>query len=294
MDYYRSSSEFTDLRNYKDLLLNCPNQLNEICAFAQDLLIHAYWLDKYQYSVSESVKHQEMQLRTIAEILDLGTSKNKNILEPSRTPPQKVISICRDFSLMVCSILRAKEIPARIRCGFATYLTPDQFEDHWVCEYWNKETANWAKVDAQLDEIHLKYLKIDFDVCNVPNDKFLFAGEAWELCRSGKENPARFGIQGLTGLSFIKANVIRDLFALRKIEMLPWDMGWGILNGSLVEIPDATEMLFIDEIAAISRASDEIQAMNAIQTKQLKLPNNWNWSQSPTIGQLINIPKYIE
>ncbi|MDE8603627.1 transglutaminase domain-containing protein [Marinomonas sp. RSW2] len=288
MDYYRSVSEFTDPANYRELLRTCPNQIEEICTFTQNFLIHAYWLNNYHYSVSDSVKHQEMQLRSISAILDAAASKNKNILEQSRAPFERVISTCRDFSLMVCSILRAKDIPARLRCGFATYLSTDHFEDHWVCEYWNKETSMWIKVDAQLDNIHLENLEIDFDTCNVPDKKFIFAGEAWELCRKGKENPAYFGIQGLTGLSFIKANIVRDLFALRKIEMLPWDMGWGILNGPLVPITDTAEMSILDNLAIISKKSNENQAVEALKTKQLKLPNDWDWFQSPTIEQLMN------
>jgi hypothetical protein len=44
---------------------------------------------------------------------------------------------------MLRAILRSKAIAARLRCGFADYLT-DGWEDHWVCQYWDRGT----KADA--------------------------------------------------------------------------------------------------------------------------------------------------
>lgn len=288
MKFYSDNSEFTGTSKYQEILRKVPNEIREICIFTQSLLIHAYWLDKYNFNTSDSNKFQEMQLRYLDDILDLASSRNENLSDLSRAPEERVISICRDFSLIVCAVLRTKGIPARLRCGFATYLNIGSFEDHWICEYWNVDKSKWIKVDAQLDNIHLENLNIDFDACDIPSGKFLYAGEAWELCRNLEENPSTFGIQGLSGLPFIKANIVRDIFSLRKIETLPWDSGWGIIKDPLVPITDDKELSAIDKLAEISKTSNQIKALDAINSISLSVPKNWDWSQSPTIEELIS------
>ena len=72
-------------------------------------------------------------------------------------------------------------MPARVRCGFATYFTANPFEDHWVCEYWNDHERRWALADAQLDELQRAHLRIDFDVTDLPPGKFFNAAQAWSM-----------------------------------------------------------------------------------------------------------------
>ncbi|WP_456781864.1 transglutaminase domain-containing protein [Bradyrhizobium sp. USDA 3315] len=43
---------------------------------------------------------------------------------------QEPRATCRDFSLMLCSVLRHHGVPARIRCGFGRYFAPHPFHDH--------------------------------------------------------------------------------------------------------------------------------------------------------------------
>ncbi len=218
--FYSNCSDFTDPTGFDSLLKNLSDDIESICQFTQNLLIHAYWIERYDYSPSESIRFQEMQLRYISDILELSESKGKGNISAARAPSERVVSVCRDFSLMVCTILRVKGIPARLRCGFATYLTPNHFEDHWICEYWSDIKSQWIMVDAQLDLLQREVLKIDFDPCDVPSERFIVAGKAWKLCRAGKENPDNFGIHAFNGFEFTKGSIIRDLFSLAKIELL--------------------------------------------------------------------------
>ena len=281
-----SHSEETEPNSYKDYFLSIGDTIEEICTAAQGLLIHAYWLEEYQYPASEKDKYHEMQLRSVSDICACASEKQE-ISKEKREPQFRVISTCRDYSLLVCSILRSKGTSARLRCGFATYLRPEAFEDHWVCEYWDSLKEKWIMVDAQLDQVLLEKLELDFSEYEVPGNRFLFAGKAWEICRSGKEDPTKFGIHHLNGLSFIKANIVRDLFALGKIETLPWDQGWGILKGSIEETISARELVYIDELAFISSSSDSTLALEAINSRSLEFPTAWSWSSSPTISALI-------
>ena len=126
---------------------------------------------------------------------------------------------------------------------------PDHFEDHWVTEYWNREQLRWVLVDAQLDELQQDVLKIPFDILDVPRDQFIVGGKAWQMCRSGEQDPARFGIFDMNGLGFVRGNLVRDVASLNKMELLPWDC-WGVILNEQLDNPDDLAML--DEVAALT------------------------------------------
>jgi hypothetical protein len=128
-----------------------------------------------------------------------------------------------NFSLLLCSLLRATGTPARLRCGFAGYFADAWYEDHWVTEYRAPDGA-WRLADAQ---VHSGY-DVPFDPMDVPRDAFLVAGDVWRSCRQGRLDPERCGVSSvaaLRGLWFVRGNVLRDLAALNGVELLPWD-GW--------------------------------------------------------------------
>ncbi|MFT6986802.1 MAG: hypothetical protein ACJAT7_002646 [Psychromonas sp.] len=285
--FYKDVSECTDAGVYNSFIQDLPDDLQRLCEFVQNLLIHAYWLEKYDCQIDDAVKFSEMQTRYAKDILDLAMLKTQEPLDKKREPKQRVVSICRDFSLILCAILRAKGIPSRTRCGFASYLTADHYEDHWICEFWSASKSRWVMVDAQLDNVHLKILNIDFNPFDVPSSRFIYAGEAWELCRSGNVTPEKFGILNLNGLPFIKGNLIRDLFSLNKIELLGWDTGWGILPEYITPIQNNDEMALLDQLAILSKKSDFAKAKQAVESQQgIKFPINWCLSKSPSITDL--------
>ncbi len=168
------------------------------------------------------VRHVKHILAQIQQILG-------DPLEKSRPLKERFIGNCRTFSVLLTSYLRYQGIPVRPRCGFGRYFKPDWFEDHWVCEYWNQEQARWILVDAQLDEFQCRLLKIRFDPLDVPRGQFIVAGKAWDRCRKGESDPERFGIFDMHGLWFIRGNLVRDVAALNKAPLLPWD-GWGLID----------------------------------------------------------------
>ncbi|MFI5014475.1 MAG: hypothetical protein ACHQAY_19250 [Hyphomicrobiales bacterium] len=55
-------------------------------------------------------------------------------------------------------------------------------------------------VDAQIDELQRAKLSPDFDLLDVPRDRFLIAGDAWAQRRADEADPAAFGIFGMRGL----------------------------------------------------------------------------------------------
>ncbi len=186
----------------------------------QGLLVHIFWAGRHGLVLSEARK-AEVSLRRLDQKLD-------RVLEMDGSPPSQarplerpLVANCRDFSLVMTAFLRAAGIPARARCGFGACFLPDHFEDHWVCEYWNQGAGRWILLDAQLDALMTTTLKIDFDPLNLPRDRFVVGGRAWQLCRRGQADPESFGIFDMHGLWFVRGDLIRDFLALNKMEILP-------------------------------------------------------------------------
>jgi hypothetical protein len=148
-------------------------------------------------------------------------------LAVERAPEQRLFCVCAGFARVATAVLRQHAVPARCRVGFAAYFNPGFLEDHWVCEYWDGE--GWCLLDAQLDEAAAQELGITFAPWNVPRDQFIDASTAWRRMRAAELDPAKMGLSvlGLTGTWFVVGNVMLDVAALNKEEMLPWEK-WSI------------------------------------------------------------------
>lgn len=194
----------------------------------------------------------EIHLRPIAGRLARIVELDEQPLQFARPPERRALGRCNSFALLLVSMLRAKGTPARVRCGFAAYFNPPNFEDHWVCEYWDARERRWRLADSQIDEVWRRRLNIRVDTLALPPTQFLTAGEAWRRCRGG-EPAERFGISfaGLRGLWFVAGGLVRDMAALNKMEMSPWDV-WGAQPRAGEEI----DLTFFDELAALTRDPD--------------------------------------
>jgi hypothetical protein len=227
------------------------------CQVVQGVLIHrdlARWL--YDLPLSDE-QQNEAHVRPVSAMLARLRALDSRPMAIAREPAHRLPSVCRHFSLMLTAILREQDIAARARCGFAAYFTPGKFEDHWVCEYWNAAQGRWTLVDAQLDAVQRRALKISFNPLDVPRYQFIVAGDAWQSCRAGRADPDRFGLShtpGLLGWWFIAGNVVRDLAALNRMEMLPWDV-WGAMPRPDEQLGEKRRAFF-DRPAEVTRVPD--------------------------------------
>lgn len=246
-----------------------PNSLPELVQIVQQNLLHIFWAERYGRTLTNEEK-STVNLRRIKEKLALLASSHRasaselqpaagDFLLTAKTPSQRQAGNCRDFSLMLVSLLRSQGIPARARCGFGRYFTPGRYEDHWVAEYWNQAQDRWILVDAQLDDLQCKVLQPPFDPLDVPRDQFILAGDAWQMCRQGRADPKDFGIFEMNGWWFIWGNVAREFLSLNKIEILPWDYQIGVFSHRLEEplASNLDELAFYDRIAALTLAGDQ-------------------------------------
>jgi len=244
--YYAQSWMMTDMISLSDELGSLPGDVPGVCKLVQNLYLHIFWADRYGYPVPEE-RQDEVQVRHAAHKLALTLACEPGGLDTPRSASQKQISNCRDFTTLTVALLRHLGIPARARCGFAAYFAAEQVVDHWVVEYWNVKEERWVWVDAQLDAFQCEQLHVSFNPLDIKPGHFLTGGDAWLMCRRGAADPDCFGIFDMHGWGFVRGNVLRDLAALNKVELLPWDL-WGVLLKPDEEMTEADNDL-VDRVA---------------------------------------------
>jgi len=259
VQYYAEPGPMTTVSAQADLLEGLPASIADLVRVVQGNLIHVFWAERYGRKLSEA-ENFTLTVREVERKLEVMHQANPAPLITTRALEQRQVGNCRDFSTLLCALLRHQGIPARARCGFGTYFLPGHYEDHWMCEYWQAGEGRWVQVDAQLDDFQQQALGIDFAPLDMPPGRFILAGEAYQMCRAGKANPDDFGIFDMHGLDFIQGNVVRDFLALNKVEILPWDWGWGFLTPEKF-----TDRALFDRLAALSTNADasfdEIRAL---------------------------------
>jgi hypothetical protein len=255
--FYSKPGMMTDPGKHAYLLAGLPDDLVSLCSVVQNNMVHVFSAERLGLNLTEDQK-RALQIRPIAEKLALMTETNDQPLSVSKPLGQRQVGNCRDFTVFLCSILRHKGIPARTRCGFGKYFDAGQYVDHWVCECWNPAKKRWTMVDSELDASAVEFFNINFNPLDVPPDEFLTAGKAWKMCRSGEADPDKFGIFDMHGLRFVWGDVVRDFLALNKVEILPWDGGWGFLDQKLSDpLPDDDTLRLYDKIAALTTEINE-------------------------------------
>lgn len=236
-----------------------------LCRVIQGLVIQPPHADGAGLS---EVRLKERNLRPATALLERVTELDAAPICEPRPPDRRVVGTCRHFAVMSCALLRASGIPARARCGFATYFVPGTHVDHWVTEYWSNDDRRWVRVDSEI---------LGLDLVRRPHDladgEFLTGGEAWQLCRGGDRDAMTFGVHGTDhawGPAEIRGNAIRDLAALNKVEMLPWDE-WGPMEASYQGEtgPEFDEL--IDDVADVCASEDPTRVQDLYDT--LRVPD---------------------
>jgi hypothetical protein len=257
-DYYREPGCLTVPDKFIFLKQYLPDDIPSLCKLIHNIAIHIFWAERMGCPL-DGIRQSDVQLRSFKRKMERLFELDDTALNIRRDNGKKLVVNCRDISLLMTTFLRMKGIPARCRCGFATYFIPQKYEDHWICEYWDIEKQQWKMVDAQMDEYQMEALKINFDVHDVPLGKFIPAGRAWQLIRQNKVDPQKFGIFKYKGEMFIVGNMQRDLLALNSIELLPWDL-WGYLNKRYIQLTQP-DLKLLDEMAVITQLGDSAFSM---------------------------------
>lgn len=295
LNYYTEASQISSVEGYEKYLEEIPDRIELIIQIIQGLLIHDSWLEIYGTNeINENIPNTS--LLTVRDIFNTIVNIDKKSFLIPRGIEKRAIVCCRDFSLVLCSILRFKKIPCRLRVGFASYLAPPNlFEDHWVCEYWNSKEKKWKRIDPQVDlfqhkmirewtkhydNLEYKEMIYDFDNLNLKNCDFYSAGRIWNKVRNKETDAKQYGLcfdPDSFGIDFIKANLLRDFACLNKEEprinylknTALWDK-WHLSNKPIKKMT-SDELNLINDIAELT-LQNEIK-VNIINDFYLKNEN---------------------
>jgi hypothetical protein len=218
---YAKAGRLTDLDGVSNDLLNpiAPDPVG-ICAPVHGLVIEPSDAEALGMPADRLA---ENQLRPAKKLVERLEALDSAPLSVSREPANRVVGTCRHFAVLSCALLRYRGVKARVRCGFATYFQLGKGVDHWIAEYWDDRHRRWVRIDPEILGQPLLARPEDLDP-----GQFLTGGEAWVAYRRGEIDASAFGVYGTEnwGPGEIRGNAVKDLAALNKVEMLPWDE-WG-------------------------------------------------------------------
>ena len=192
LDFYKKTSLYTDLGLYKEFAIKLPNDIKELAKLQRMQIIHPIiiwnnlqegWWDDLKKVPKTSIVFEDdifpTAMSMLAELLRRDSNYSVN-----RKVEDKIHVTCRGEAILLASILKAKGIPTRVRSGFAEYLRHDGiYYDHWITEYYSYDKNRWVLVDA---DNQWGDTKIEFDLNDIPRDKFLLGAEAYQMLRNKK------------------------------------------------------------------------------------------------------------
>lgn len=161
LDHYRQFSTYTNPGCYEDFFKSLPDDIRDLGRLVCFQVIHRVALKNGNTGINADLKYGDMKkypwhrlrcdddvlvtaVAMVAELLRLDDSGFKS----DRAVENKIVVTCRYVSVLMASILKSKEIPARSRSGFAPYVLPGISGDHWINQYWSGEENRWITCDA--------------------------------------------------------------------------------------------------------------------------------------------------
>lgn len=130
LTYYAYPGLMTGPGAHAALFDGLPTEISALCQVVQGLLLHVFWTERYGVELSEK-RQQEVNIRSISHMLARIREMDDRPLTAARPLAKRLVGNCRDFSTMLCTMLRHQGVPARARCGFGAYFLPNHYEDHW-------------------------------------------------------------------------------------------------------------------------------------------------------------------
>jgi hypothetical protein len=255
--FYASQSTITDPGPLRALFDGLPADLPSLCRTVRGLILHPATAHLYGVEVVPA-RLAEQDTRDVTSILARIQTLDDAPLTVPRSPERRFVGCCRDFSTLLCAMLRHQGVPARPWAGCARYFAPGFNIDHWICECWHPgspdapHAGRWVMVDAQLDDTHCAAYGINFDPHDVPPKQFLVAGDAWQRCRAGTIDPAACGVAPdvpVRGWRYLQSQLVRDVAALNKIELLCWDL-WGLADARTAAA--GHDLTLLDRVAELT------------------------------------------
>jgi hypothetical protein len=163
-----------------------------------------------------------------------------------RKVENRLVLACREYAMILASILKYRGIPVRVRCGFALYLSHGFHISHIICEVWNKNENRWMLVDPSTN-------MIDFS-----RENFEFGNDVWLKMQNSAIDPKLYGMMGQPGLAIITAALCHDLASLLGNEYL-------IYQYSPILASAFQNKLAAKQIETLSRISESMKCTSCVR-----------------------------
>ncbi|AWK40697.1 hypothetical protein GPY51_19620 [Photorhabdus laumondii subsp. laumondii] len=253
INHYRQHTEVTLAASYSSQLDDLPNDVEGLISIVQNLLIH-YQTEKDKLNPDIiSMRNTEIDSRCVSLMLKKLLLLDDSSFSNPRPPEKRLLSTCRDFSVLLCSFMRHKNIPARVRYGFAHYQYNDEcpMHDHTLVEYWNG--TRWLYAESRLNFLSKPLLGAN--PSDFPRHLFFSGAEIWRHIRQGTMNERIFSgyrFDDGYGQWIVRNLFFLDLASLAGYEPLIWD-SWGILleENPGARVTDVQQLNFLDRMALL-------------------------------------------
>lgn len=189
VNYYLQTSQYTDLGFYTDFAKALPDDIRKLCILQKMQTIHPaifvvqnnikedkdnFYGDMTQIPEGRLNNEEDIFLTAIAILAELLRRSPKYSI--NREAKNKIHILCRGNAILLAGILKAKNIPSRVRCGFSKYhYNTGVCDDQWNTEYYDYNKKEWIMIDV----IGIDPNSIEEDYMIVPKDKFITAAEGW-------------------------------------------------------------------------------------------------------------------
>jgi len=204
LEFYKLYSSLTDPGEYVYLYENLPDSLPELCSLIKSQFIHPNAeLAEYRKQIPEERWNELIKYPTVKSILEGLLYYDSRGIVNDRKPEDKLVLGCREYAILLASVLKHRDIPARVRTGHAPYLIPGFHASHTICEVWNEKEKRWMIVDPATG-------MVDFN-----RDEFDFSYDTWFQLQKKEIDPGIYGNPGqYTGMVSIVGKVCPDLASL--------------------------------------------------------------------------------
>lgn len=251
LEFYSEHSAFTEPGRFTELWDRVEPTIPAMKAAIQPLLFHYRAHGDYAENGIDAERIAEIDLRYTDAMLSHIDALQP--IEPGmdRKPAARMVGCCRDWALLFVSLARHHGFAARSRVGFAKYFVDNWWIDHTIAEIWDETEQRWRLLDAELPQGFRPASGDTFDSLDIPRDRFLPGLDAWRRVRAGELAEETFvvapeiEVSQLRGIPYLWHNVVLDLAALNRYEMVLWDV-WGM---DLDEVNEEGATL-LDEVAA--------------------------------------------
>ncbi|MFA6474682.1 MAG: transglutaminase domain-containing protein [Patescibacteria group bacterium] len=264
LNHYREFGTFTNPGCYKVFFQTLPDSVNELGKLISHQIIHRVTLKEGNTKANQDLRYGDMnnfpwyRLRCEDDVLPTAVAMTAELLRldvsgfvSDRKVENKIVVTCRNVAILMAAILKSKEIPCRVRSGFAPYFCQGSC-DHWINQYWDNTKQTWITFDADgfFDST------IGFDQYNIPNDKFDWAADTWLGIRRGRVEADNFiNAGGYKGLMPVLWAVLYDFHCLMNNEILYLQIPAYVANK--FDILTEKDFLEIDELAELMLEPDE-------------------------------------